>query len=66
MRLWYGIGVEDGDYYLTVPPAEEALDIAKKTMIHVMQEYTNDQYLEMKFWRDRSTQDHSGNQALYF
>lgn len=52
VRLWYGIGVEDGAYHLTVPPAEEALDIAKKTMIHVMQEYTNDQYLEMKFWRE--------------
>ncbi len=66
VRLWYGIGVEDGDYYLTVPPAEEALDIAKKTMIHVMQEYTNDQYLEMKFWRDRWMPDHGENQALYF
>lgn len=50
VRLWYGIGVEDGSYHLTVPPAGAALTIAQKTMIHVMQEYTNDQYLEMKFW----------------
>lgn len=52
VRLWYGAGLEHGRWELTPPPAEEALSIAKKTMMHVMQEYTNDQYLEMKFWEE--------------
>ncbi len=50
IRLWYGIGVEKGQYYKTLLDSGEALDIAKKTMIHIMQEYTNDQYLETAFF----------------
>lgn len=52
VRLWYGAGIEQGEYHRTPLAQEEAMDIARKTMLHVMEEYTNDQYLEMKFWQD--------------
>lgn len=52
IRLWYGYGRTENGVVLTPPAAEEALDVAKKTMIHVMMEYSNDQYLETRFWAD--------------
>ena len=52
IRLYYGIGIEDGKIYYTIPEKNEALDIARKTMMHIMQEYTNDRYLETTFWKD--------------
>ncbi len=54
VRLWYGYGREKGELHLTPPPAETALDIAKKTMMHVMMEYSNDQVLMTRFWQDRN------------
>lgn len=52
IRLWYGIGIENNRFEVTIPDPQKALTIAKKTMVHIMQEYTNDQYLETKFWED--------------
>ena len=50
VRLWYGYGRKNGETILTPPPVEKALDIAEKTMRHVMLEYTNDHILETRFW----------------
>ena len=52
IRLWYGIGIQDGEYVYTPPKRERAMEIARKTMMHVMEEYTNDDYLERRFWED--------------
>lgn len=52
IRLFYGIGIEDGNICFTIPKKVEALNIAHKTMQHIMQEYTNDRYLETAFWKD--------------
>ena len=48
IRLWYGIGVENGQYIHTVPEQERALNIAKYCMTHMMEESTNDEILEKK------------------
>lgn len=52
IRLWYGIGVEDGQYRYTFPDPDNALHIAKCCMTHMMEEYTNDEYLEKAFWNN--------------
>ena len=52
IRLWFGIGYEDGEWYRTDVDPEKALHIAHCCMAHLIQEYTNDQYLETKFWED--------------
>ena len=52
-RLWYGYGRHNGETILTPPPAEKALEVARSTMLHMMLEYSNDQYLETRFWNDR-------------
>lgn len=50
IRLWYGIGLDDDGYHVTIPQKSEAGKIARCTLHHVVQEYTNDQYLQLKFW----------------
>ncbi|MBS5520651.1 MAG: hypothetical protein KHX56_00110 [Clostridiales bacterium] len=52
IRLWYGIGVENGRYLYTIPEPKRALNIAKCCMTHMLEEYTNDEILEKKFWED--------------
>lgn len=52
VRLWYGYGWENNKPVFTPPEPKQALDIARLTMKHVMMEYSNDQYLETKFWDD--------------
>ena len=52
IRLWCGQGVDNGQYVYTIPAPEEALDMARYTMIHMMKEYTNDNFLEKRFWED--------------
>ncbi|MCD8299583.1 MAG: hypothetical protein LUC41_00155 [Clostridiales bacterium] len=53
MRMWNGISVdENGEYVIDPLPADKALKVAKCCMCHLMQEYTNDHYLETKFWYD--------------
>ncbi len=61
MRFWCGIRVDhQGGYIIEPAPAEEAMNIARCTMEHLMQEYTNDAYLEKKFWED----EHPEGQTL--
>lgn len=50
IRLWYGIGLDADGYHITIPPKSEAGKIARCTLHHIIQEYTNDQYLQLKFW----------------
>ena len=52
VRLRYGVGIDNGQYVYTPPKKECAEYVAKCTMIHVMQEYTNDDYLERMFWEE--------------
>lgn len=50
IRLWYGFGIDKDGFHITLPKKEEAEKIARCTLQHVAQEYTNDQYLQLKFW----------------
>ena len=50
IRLWYGIGIENGQYIYTIPEPDKALNISRCCMIHIMEEYTNDEFLEKSFW----------------
>ncbi len=53
MRMWCGIAPDGkGGYIIDKVPEEEALNVAKCTMMHLMQEYSDDEYLERKFWAD--------------
>lgn len=52
IRLFYGIGWKNGDFYLTVPDSKKAENIAKNTCTHIMQEYTNDEVLETTVYAD--------------
>ena len=52
IRLWCGQSVENGKYVYSIPKPEEALNMARCSMIHMMKEYTNDDFLEKKFWED--------------
>ncbi len=53
IRMWCGIAPDGkGGYIVDAVPDKEALHMAKCTMMHLMQEYSNDEYLERKFWTD--------------
>ena len=52
IRLWYGVGIENNQYAYSLPEPENALNIARCCMTHMMEEYTNDEYLEKTFWED--------------
>lgn len=50
IRLWYGIGLDREGWHFTPPDKSKAEKIARCTLYHIIQEYTNDQYLQTKFW----------------
>lgn len=52
IRLFYGIGWRDGEFFYTIPDADKAENIAKNTCTHIMQEYTNDELLETTVYAD--------------
>lgn len=52
IRLFYGIGWKDGEFYYTIPDADKVEKIAKDTCTHIMQEYSNDELLETTVYAD--------------
>lgn len=52
IRLFYGIGYENGEFIYTLPEKERALDIARCTYNHIVHEYTNDLTLQNAVYRD--------------
>lgn len=52
IRLYYGIGWRDGKIIYTIPEADRAEEIARKTLDHIIHEYTNDELLETTVYAD--------------
>ncbi len=53
MRFFAGVQTDGkGGFILDPLPPEEALNVARCNMEHLMHEYTNDHYLQTTFWND--------------
>ena len=52
IRLYYGMGWKEGEFYYTLPDSDRAEKIARDTCNHIMQEYTNDELLETTVYAD--------------